>query len=783
MLQIFIHGDKQSGFLDLTPGTKLDIEALQEPFDEDLTTGEFSLPIDIPWTDNNRRLLVFAERIENFNKTPNFFVCTVYQNMFPELVRAKFIILGKSGSFNYRKGKFSASISGGKGLFSSNIKGKKLTDLALGGQISWGAGNGNSWYASLYSGNFNPGEHITANNGAKGILFGNFSSNQFISISGNWLTAQYITGDDTGAVAFIAYATAAFGYSYRDIAGITIIINDLDSSSVIASFVGTSDPFSNQVRDALFGAGSDIVALAESAGNILWYTTTVPPGADRQISIYNYVPGQTIGISIPLNVSNSVSLGTGGGGAQMASREWAYNQTKGMYPGRNYLMFAPVAIEGFFDTERKDYAGEFLARDTVNTVVLTGPDVEDWVFGRPSANNPAIALTPGEEGYGDYRTVPFFKTQYVLKKCFEENGFTVTGDFINELAFKSLVVFNNYGIEKMNLLETDINNMIIPKNHVPDVFIGDWLRALFSVISLFPIFADDNQVQLVYHKTHISVKRITTLEDVVTGDFESNFADGQNDETGFKVGYAWDPADQYISERVKDLSDKNLCATVATFSELATLNIGRSFDTDDIVLVTGENLYYVVADATSSPILFDCYAENLGEFVEGDGSKSVEITMSTLCQYVEKNEEWEGAVFIRQPYLGCKQQGSYINKMGALVKKEFGNKVFFIGTKFLGAVLAPFSFNHNKDVNDAYLCQYSLSIKGKEGLAEQFHLPWLKVLENAELVTVQAKYSEKLLARLRNYNRFQIAGTLFLLKKIEKSIPPGPTIKLELVAL
>lgn len=601
MLQIYIHNENNSGFLDLTPGTRLEIESLQESFDEDITSGEFTLPIDIEWTDNNRRLLSFAERVENFKRVENFWICTVYDKMFPELIRAKFTVLGKKGNFNYRNGKFSASISGTKGLYGSAIKNKKLADLKLGGIIEWTA---------------------------------------------------------------------------------------------------------------------------------------------------------------------------------MDSRQFAYSHATGGQPAYPQISFATVAIEKFFNEDRKDFNSEFLATDTVNTTIV---GTSSWIFGRPSPDNESVAIASGMDGYADYRTVPFFKMQFILKECFLHFGFEVTGDFITDPAFANMVVFNNYGIENMSTAHQDFNRKIVPSNHVPDMLIGEWLKALFTLTSMFPIFLDNNQVRLVYHKTDITVKQIIGIDEFISGDFESDYLDGTALENGYKIAYVWDSADQYFSERVKDLSDKIITGTVATVVDLLTFTIGRTFTTDDLVFVQSENMYYQVADATSTPVKYDAYSENMGEYKTGNGEKTIEIKISTLCTYVELNTTL--ALYVRHNFVGCRQNGSYINAAGALVKSEFGNRVFYISNQSFGASTIPVSYNHNRNAANQIICPYSLSINGANGLAESFHVPWQNIIENAELVKIVAQGNQKVLHILRTYNRFQIAGTLFLLKKIERTIPQGATIKLELIPL
>ena len=116
------------------------------------------------------------------------------------------------------------------------------------------------------------------------------------------------------------------------------------------------------------------------------------------------------------------------------------------------------------DTEQADYTTEFLIRDTVNDIVLKliSPGVYDIVFDRVDPTNSNAVIAPGLLQHIDYRTIPFFKLQYVFRKCFEEFGYTVSGDWIDDIDFAKLYLFNNFSLDIYSLTTyTDYNNMII----------------------------------------------------------------------------------------------------------------------------------------------------------------------------------------------------------------------------------------------------------------------------------------------------------------------------------
>lgn len=593
MLSIYIHGATESGFLDLEPGSKLDMEETAPAFDEDLSIGEYSLPFSgIVWSENNRRLLLQAQDLNN--ATPvNIFTCSVFNNNYPEIVKGKLTILGKEGTINSRSGKFSVSISGSKGMYGTLIANKKMTDLTLGGRIEW-------------------------------------------------------TGMD-------------------------------------------SREFAQELMDG--------------------------------------------------NLSNDY---------------W-------------YLQFVPVAIETFFNSDRSDYSGEFLAKDVVNNLVEDG--VPTFVFGRPTTADPTIAASSGTAEYIDYRTVPFFRILYVLRKCFEEFGYTLNGDFIDDPYFYNLLLFNNYGIERYNGSSfIDNNRSISPQNHVPDMLVSDFLRGLFGLFNLYPIFAGDNTVQLRYRVADIAQKKIKNIDHMVRYRFESAFEEGVAT-SGYKLNYQWDSNDSYPGDRIKDLTSKTLCATVTLYTDLLTLDIGRSFTTDDIVLVEAENMYYQVADATTLPVIkWDAWAERLQEYTQGDGKEGKDYAISTICQYALFNEA-EG-LLQRRNHLGCRQHGSYINNKGETVKHEFGLRVFYGAQVAIGGIPRPMSYNHTRRPdNNTVLETYSLAWLGDEGLGKKLHAAWHDNLQQKEKIKLPVTATPKDLADLRNANTIELQHKHFVLHNTERSIP------------
>lgn len=595
MLQIYLYGDNTEGFLDIDPQTALEMETLFEAFDDDLSTGEFSLPVDFPWTDNNRKLTGFAERLQNFSSKVKEWRVVVYDRGFPELANAKLTMLEKSGSFSYNRGKFSATVSGNKGLFGSLVRNKTLRDLKLGGTITF--------------------------------------------------------TDDSSA------------------------------------------------------------AFAEKI-------------------------------------------------------------MKGQYPQYSYMQFATVAIEGFFDTGRPDYTTEFLVQDRVNNTVITGGSSDAWSFANPAGSD------------GLLRTIPFFNLKFVLKKIFTENGFTLTGDFLNDTDFDYLVLFNNYAIENYAPSNgVDFNRQVVPANHMPDILIKDFLADLLQLFGMYADFSiGANKVNLVYKKAILKNKKVLSLNGLADKTFTAQYQDTATVD-GYKIEYTFDSADGYPGDRIKDdiTKQKTLVASVGTFGALSVLDIGRQLTTDDIAYVEADNCYYQIADATTTPLKWDAFAERMEGYKTGAGEKTISINVSTLLSYVEFDTGL--GLYVKRDCAGSRQPGSYINNKGLRVSSQFGFRIFYIKKQARSGALVPISFSHNRDENNNRIVRYSLAWQGDDGLAANFHKAWLNLSMNMEVVKTNITCNQKVLQDLFVNNFVEINNVLFLPYKINRTIPLKSTVEIILVPL
>ena len=117
--------------LELTPGTSIDMENLLPSFDDKLDGAEFSLPFNIPFTNNNRTVLGYPEHFNtNPSGIPEHWRCDVYDDHVLYAQDAKLKLLNHNGRFDHKDGNYNFNISGIKGFF-GNICGQN-SSLAIG---------------------------------------------------------------------------------------------------------------------------------------------------------------------------------------------------------------------------------------------------------------------------------------------------------------------------------------------------------------------------------------------------------------------------------------------------------------------------------------------------------------------------------------------------------------------------------------------------------------------------------------------------------------------------
>jgi hypothetical protein len=461
------------------------------------------------------------------------------------------------------------------------------------------------------------------------------------------------------------------------------------------------------------------------------------------------------------------------------SRVFATKHAKGLVPGMTHFAFAPVVIQEYFDTS-KNYYGEFLAQDTVNNLISTGVGTNDWLFGRPLSDTPTIPSAPGHAEHVDYRTIPFFKLKYILQQLIQQLGYTIAGTALETAILEDLYIYNTRSIEDYDFsLKIDKNRKIIPGNHLPDITVVDFLRNSFQFLNVYASFPGGQVIELKQRSNFMDTRRILDVTAICVKEFSSQYV-ATEDQGGYTLDYEHDGSDAYFSEAVRDISDKTFVATVNVRTQLGTLNIGRLLTTEDIALVNSENLYYRVADATVSPVLWSAYAEKLHPLVVGNGNRTVSTGAGTLATYIELDEP--SGLYRRFSKLASRQAGCYINNKNILVKNEFSLRFMLIKHQVIGGNSYPVSFNHNTTPTGTAITETSLALQGEKSIGA-LHKTWQDMQSHPKKYMLQLLADKKLKIDLDQHNMIMLNNVVMVPRMISLAIPLGETVKVEAVPL
>lgn len=441
-----------------------------------------------------------------------------------------------------------------------------------------------------------------------------------------------------------------------------------------------------------------------------------------------------------------------------------------MYP---YLKFAPVVIQNYFDTERPEYNSEFLIRDTVNHVVSTGGGANDWQFNSLNADADGPATT-GTDEYLNHRTVPFFSYKFILQRLFATFGYTITGQWIDDPAWDALFMFNTCSLEQYNLtLKTDVSNHILPRMHMPKKLIGEFLRDLQMAFCVRFSFQDGNIVRMDYRKRDLASRTAFDATHITTDVVELTIPEFRKN--GFRLSFEFDSDDAYAPERMQDINEKNLVATVSQRTELASLVIGRAFNFNDIVYVKCENQYYCYSNG-AGPDAWEPYSEGLMERNIGAGGREFKSGISPMATYLTYLEDIDRLQ--TSSMVGADQKGCYYNRNNVPVSYPFATRMFFIGKETDAAGNnVPVSYVHNRRYDGAQRAPVSLSFIAEGGLYDYCWREWIAFLSDTQHLKVQMFPGYTDVLRLSEAARIRIAGNDFLLYKRGIRFPLGDSLQ------
>lgn len=136
MLSIYLHTETGRKALDMQIDAGITIKDIAPEFNGKLDNGFYSLPIDVPMSGNNRRLLNMPENNISGFPIPEWEVDLVEDGI-PIYSKIKMMLLKYTSSVDFSYGVYHMSMTGAISRFAAKSNGKRLKDLFLGGAINF----------------------------------------------------------------------------------------------------------------------------------------------------------------------------------------------------------------------------------------------------------------------------------------------------------------------------------------------------------------------------------------------------------------------------------------------------------------------------------------------------------------------------------------------------------------------------------------------------------------------------------------------------------------------
>lgn len=220
--------------------------------------------------------------------------------------------------------------------------------------------------------------------------------------------------------------------------------------------------------------------------------------------------------------------------------------------------------------------------------------------------------------------VPMFKLSYVLKKCFEEFGFTVSGAILTDARFLEKLIYNTYAINKVYISEQTVPTTggeryegyvthdattIQPRNHVPDMKIIDFLSEVGKWFNLqYLIDFTNRTVELRMLKDLVPGTNVIDLSPYALPDPSIIFEDDKYN-NGYEFSFADDDNNQVTGELKDDIADYNYRGEVENWWSLDPGNPTPPFSspvTGDLCYMKSEDAYFMYSGSQ-----WDFYTHNL----------------------------------------------------------------------------------------------------------------------------------------------------------------------------
>jgi hypothetical protein len=450
--------------------------------------------------------------------------------------------------------------------------------------------------------------------------------------------------------------------------------------------------------------------------------------------------------------------------------------TYGEYKDR--FTFPPVVMEDYFDTTRDDYNNELLTLNTVNSVVFNPAFTVGWLYGVEKVGVPGAVVTSGNADYEHHRTVPFFNLVYVLKQCFAEFGVQLSGSFLTMPDVAKLTIFNNCSLEKYDPnFPQETGRMLVPSNHVPDIGIYEFIRRICNAFNLKLVFLNNQQAQLNFCESALNfAEQYKNFTSNVIVDYTGAERNAMY-ENGYTLSFEPDGADAYWSDRVKDMKDYEIVASVNAFADIAGLTLATP-NSSHFIYIKNENYYYNYNEITTK---WEPFSEALWEMKSGKGETMFNAGFAPMCEHYDVDA---GGVWSKQRKVAARMTGSYFNSKYKLVRNEFGLRLFYVREETtVSYTNLPRSFSHNREPDGIKLATISLSWTHPESLYQIRFKQWINMLIQSWNVQAQFQLSTPELLGLNEQDVIVVKQYQFVIQNIDYDLPLRNPISASLIKL
>lgn len=270
--------------------------------------------------------------------------------------------------------------------------------------------------------------------------------------------------------------------------------------------------------------------------------------------------------------------------------------------------------------------------------------------------------------------VPFFRIVYVLRKCFEELGYTVTGDILSDTEFAKKTLYNTYAINSVIVQESILGGesyegriihnavLIDPRNHVPKMTIVDFLTETGKAFNFQYLINTSTGIVEIRQLANPVPTAGNTID--LTGrafpkpDIVFEDADFTK---GYEFSFVADEADEASLENAtEDLSGYHMRGSFTSYLDLQNVTAPAA---GDIAYVINENAYYQYRGTFLLIDWWTFHSQNVGSYKTKEEDNLQKLECKALPVSMKLHEDIATRLYPSGPLAPLYGSASYMQHM------------------------------------------------------------------------------------------------------------------------